>query len=123
MREYREVLSGGRLRANLGQLRRSLSQAEIYLEGVRGPARVAEIRGKGEIGVWLGQERGKQRNRKRDDGTGQGYQSGKEKRLGLGTSVVMGILTERHDFMMEIDNMVITRKVGFPRRWEVNIPR
>jgi len=50
MREYREVLSGGRPRANLGQLRRSLSQAKIYLEGVRGPARVAEIGG--DRGDW-----------------------------------------------------------------------
>ena len=42
---------------------------------------MAEIGGIGEIGLWCSLGRGKRQNRSSDDGTSQGYQSGKEERL------------------------------------------
>jgi len=67
-----ERKSGGQSRAYLGQPRRSFSSAERY-NGVRGPARVAEIRGIGEIGLWCGLGRGKRWNQSSKDETGQRY--------------------------------------------------
>jgi len=59
MREYREVVSGGRPRANLRQPRQSLSPAERYIGGFGGQPGWQKIGGIGEIGLWFSRERGK----------------------------------------------------------------
>jgi len=52
MREYREIVSGGTSKANLGQPRRSLSPAERFTGGLGVQPGWQISGGIGEIGLW-----------------------------------------------------------------------
>jgi len=83
---------------------------------VRGPARVAEHGGKGEIGLWSGQGRGKRQNRKTEDGTGQGYRRGKEERFMLRFRISEHMITlEQVTRINHGHNQVLRiQRLGFP---------
>jgi len=81
MRENRESDHRGATRASLGQPCRSKSPAERNIRGERGPARVADNGGVGEIGLGSGLESGKRRNWKQEEGTIKGFQRDKKMRV------------------------------------------
>lgn len=64
----------------------------------RVPARVAEIGGIGEIGLWSGHAGGKRRNQRIEDGTCQRFRSGKEERYWLGKNGSFEILRRGNTF-------------------------